>query len=54
MVRKKNFVVRLTENEKERLEYYANTMQVSMSEVIQDYCKSLPKPPQKKDSLPLN
>ena len=46
MVRKKNFVVRLTDDEKERLEYYAEIMQVSMSEIIQDYCKSLPKRPQ--------
>jgi hypothetical protein len=50
-------VVRLTADEKERLEYYAEAMQVSMSEVIQDYCKSLPRPPKlskSKDSLPLN
>ena len=54
MVRRKNFVVRLTDDEKERLEHYAKVMQVSMSEVIQDYCKSLPKPPKKKDSQSLS
>lgn len=54
MVRKKNFVVRLTDDEKSRLEYYAKIKEVSMSEVIQDFCKTLPKPPKNKDSLPLN
>jgi hypothetical protein len=37
--------VRLTLDEKERLEWYAKKKSVSMSELIQDYCKRLPKPP---------
>lgn len=47
-------MVRLTDDEKSRLEYYARVMQVSMSEVIQDYCKNLLKLPKNKNSLPLN
>ncbi|NET43014.1 MAG: DNA-binding protein [Okeania sp. SIO2B3] len=44
MVRIDNLMVRLTNDKKSRLEYYARVMPVSMSEVIQDYCKNLPKP----------
>jgi hypothetical protein len=36
--------VRLTEQEKERLQAEADRRGVSMSEVIQDYCKRLPRP----------
>ena len=36
--------VRLTEQEKERLQAEADRRKVSMSEVIQDYCKRLPRP----------
>jgi|GEM_PF-3187994 len=42
--RKYNLQVRLTADEKHRLEEYAKGKQVSMSEIIQDYCKRLPKP----------
>lgn len=34
MVRRNNLMVRLTDDGKFRLEYYARVMQVSMSEVI--------------------
>ncbi len=37
--------VRLTEDEKSRLQYAAQQRGVSMSEIIQDYCKRLPKAP---------
>jgi hypothetical protein len=47
MTRKIPFTLRLTEDEKSRLTYYAKSKGVSMSEVIQDYCKRLPKPPEK-------
>jgi hypothetical protein len=49
MVRTKHFTLRLTEDEKARIEYYAKLKGVSMSELIQDYCKSLPKPPVNND-----
>ena len=42
MARTNKVIVRLTDKEKEKLENYANTLEVSMSEVIQDYIKSLP------------
>jgi hypothetical protein len=42
MARTNKIIVRLTDKEKERLENYAVTLGVSMSEVIQDYIKSLP------------
>ena len=40
--------VRLTKDEKSRLHYAASQREVSMSEIIQDYCKRLPKPPENK------
>ncbi|MBD0345751.1 MAG: ribbon-helix-helix protein, CopG family [Coleofasciculus sp. Co-bin14] len=43
MARQYMLRVRLTEQEKERLQSEANRRNVSMSEVIQDYCKRLPK-----------
>jgi hypothetical protein len=42
MARTNKVIVRLTDQEKERLESYANSLGVSMSEIIQDYIKSLP------------
>ncbi|BAZ21350.1 CopG domain protein DNA-binding domain protein [Kalymmatonema gypsitolerans NIES-4073] len=42
MARTNKIIVRLTDKEKERLENYAVFLGVSMSEVIQDYIKSLP------------
>ena len=47
MARKYSLRVRLTDDEKSRLAYYAKSKNVSMSEVIQDYCKRLPKPTEK-------
>ncbi|GGA49957.1 hypothetical protein CYANOKiyG1_69240 [Okeania sp. KiyG1] len=38
-------MLRLTDDGKSRLKYYARVMQVSMSEIIQGYCKNLPKQP---------
>ncbi|BAZ26741.1 CopG domain protein DNA-binding domain protein [Kalymmatonema gypsitolerans NIES-4073] len=40
--RTNRILVRLTDKEKERLENYAIALGVSMSEVVQDYIKSLP------------
>ncbi len=52
MTRKQRLMIRLTDDEKQRLEYAAKRKGVSMSELIQDYCKRLPKPPtQNNDSL---
>ena len=48
MTRKHSLRVRLTEDEKSRLQYAAEQRGVSMSEIIQDYCKRLPKPPKNK------
>lgn len=42
MARTEKIIVRLTKQEKEKLEKYAEYLAVSMSEVIQDYIKSLP------------
>ncbi len=42
MPREFNLRVRLTEDEKNRLKAEANRRSVTMSEVIQDYCKRLP------------
>jgi antitoxin component of RelBE/YafQ-DinJ toxin-antitoxin module len=42
MARTNKVIVRLTDKEKEKIENYANSLGVSMSEVIQDYIKSLP------------
>ncbi len=51
MTREHSLRVRLTEDEKSRLQYAAKQRGVSMSEIIQDYCKRLPKPPKlKKDA----
>lgn len=51
MTREHSLRVRLTEDEKSRLQYAAQQRGVSMSEIIQDYCKRLPKPPKlKKDA----
>jgi hypothetical protein len=49
MPRTIQFTLRLTEDEKSRLAYYAKLKNVSMSELIQDYCKQLPKPSESKD-----
>ena len=54
MPRKVQFTLRLTQDEKSRLAYYAKCKNVSMSEVIQDYCKRLPKPPSKEEKDSLN
>lgn len=43
MAREFNLKVRLTEDEKNRLKAEADRRNVTMSEVIQDYCKRLPK-----------
>ena len=48
MTRKHSLRVRLTEDEKSRLQYAAQQRGVSMSEIIQDYCKRLPKAPKLK------
>jgi hypothetical protein len=42
MARTEKVIVRLTKQEKEKIEKYAKYLGVSMSEVIQDYIKSLP------------
>ena len=42
IARTNKIIVRLADKEKERLENYAVALGVSMSEVIQDYIKSLP------------
>jgi len=42
MARTEKVIVRLTKQEKERIENYAKYLGVSMSEVIQDYIKALP------------
>ncbi|GAB4310262.1 MAG: hypothetical protein Kow0091_16440 [Geminocystis sp.] len=49
MAREYSLRVRLTKDEKSRLAYYAKCKNVGMSEIIQDYCKRLPKPPDTKD-----
>ena len=49
MARKQRLMIRLTDDEKQRLEYAAKRKGVSMSELIQDYCKRLPKPPTEND-----
>jgi hypothetical protein len=43
MARDTSFIVRLTMDEKQRLKAEADRRGVTMSEVIQDYCKRLPK-----------
>lgn len=43
MSREFSLRVRLTEDEKNRLKAEADRRNVTMSEVIQDYCKRLPK-----------
>ena len=48
MAREYSLRVRLTEDEKSRLKYAAQQSGVSMSEIIQDYCKRLPKAPKSK------
>ncbi len=42
MTREKILLVRLTEDEKAKLANFAKSKKVSMSEIIQDYCKQLP------------
>ncbi len=42
IARTNKIIVRLTDLEKENLENYASALGVSMSEIIQDYIKSLP------------
>lgn len=49
MTREYSLRVRLTEDEKSRLQYAAKQRGVGMSEIIQDYCKRLPKPPKIKE-----
>lgn len=49
MPRKIQFTLKLTEEEKSKLAYSAKVKGVSMSELIQDFCKQLPKPSDKKD-----
>jgi hypothetical protein len=44
MPRTIQFTLKLTEDEKARLASYAKAQNVSMSELIQDYCKNLPQP----------
>jgi antitoxin component of RelBE/YafQ-DinJ toxin-antitoxin module len=44
MARKEVLVIRVLEDEKKRLEAEASRRGVSMSEVIRDYIKRLPKP----------
>ena len=44
MPRKIQFTLRLTQDEKEKLAHYAKLKNVSMSELIWDYCKQLPTP----------
>ena len=48
MTREYSLRVRLTEDEKSRLKYAAQQRGIGMSEIIQDYCKRLPKPPKNK------
>ncbi|MDJ0533033.1 MAG: hypothetical protein QNJ70_11150 [Xenococcaceae cyanobacterium MO_207.B15] len=53
MTREHSLRIRLTEDEKSRLQYAAEQRGVSMSEIIQDYCKRLKRPPKKnKDASP--
>ncbi len=54
MPREYSLRVRLTEDEKSRLAYYAKCKNVSMSEVVQDYCKRLPKPLSKEEKDSIN
>lgn len=44
MARKHTFIVKLTAEEKLKLVHYAKFKCISMSELIQDYCKNLPSP----------
>ncbi len=53
MTREYSLRVRLTEDEKSRLKYAAQQRGVSMSEIIQDYCKRLPKAPKSKKDASL-
>lgn len=50
MAREFSLRVRLTEDEKQRLKAEADRRGVTMSEVIQDYCKRLPKAVQAQSS----
>ncbi len=50
MAREFSLRVRLTEDEKQRLKAEADRRSVTMSEVIQDYCKRLPKAVQSQSS----
>lgn len=45
MTRLYSLRVRLTDDERARLAHFAKSKQVSMSEIIQDYCKQLPPVP---------
>lgn len=49
MPRKIQFTLKLTVDEKSKLAYSAKAKGVSMSELIQDFCKQLPEPPENKD-----
>jgi hypothetical protein len=44
MARSIPFTLKFTPNEKKRLQYTAKISGVSMSELIQDFCKGLPSP----------
>ncbi|GAA6614685.1 hypothetical protein [Scytonema sp. NUACC26] len=44
MARDYRLVVRLTERERQKVENLARTLGVSMSEVVQDWIKTLPEP----------
>jgi predicted ATPase len=42
MARTNKVIVRLTDREKEKLQKEANRLEVSMSEIVQDWIKQLP------------
>lgn len=48
MARTNKVIVRLTDKEKEKILTYAQTLGVSMSEIVQDWIKQLPEPKTKK------
>lgn len=49
MARSYKLQVRLTDQERKRLEFEAKTRAVSMSEVVKDFIKQLPEPPKTTD-----
>lgn len=50
MARSYKLQVRLTDQEKKKLEFEAANRSVSMSEVVKDFIKQLPEPPKLNDS----